>query len=614
MADFARYLNIRSATSPALSTDGRRVAFLSNVTGNYQVWSVPSVPTLADPCPHQLTFLPDKVWEVHGTANSEHLIAASDVDGNEKQQLNHITNCGVDPDGVRTHDVKRLTPNDDAIHTFGVWSDDGAEILYTSNARNGVDFDIYHMDLATGESELVRECDGHRTVVAWLDGHNILTRDDVASDQVDLYLLDSETGEESCITPVEKPARYNEITTVGGAVYVVTDRHHDRNAVCRLDILSGALEEIVSADDFEAVDATNIGEVEYLAVAPDGEAAAVTYNAGGYSKLFLLDMAGRRLDPVKGLPGGVISKMTYDSTGTHLYFDLQTPTTPSDIWVMNVGSRSLLQLTHSDMAGIDPNTFISPELVEFETHDGRMLPAFVYRPSTAPPDDGYPCILYVHGGPAGQQRPDFDVRFQYFLSQGYALMVPNVRGSAGYGREYMLLDEVELRMDSVADMKYAVHWLHGQPDIANDRIAVYGRSYGGFMVLAAVTEYPELFAAGIDVVGIADWVTFLERTSPWRRAHREREYGSLERDREFLHSISPLHKAERITMPLLVLAGDNDPRVPLYESQQIAQRVADAGGDVLFIHYADEGHKFSKLVNQIDSFTQMGLFLDKHLK
>ena len=150
----------------------------------------------------------------------------------------------------------------------------------------------------------------------------------------------------------------------------------------------------------------------------------------------------------------------------------------------------------------------------------------------------------------------------------------------------------------------------GTPEIDSRRIAIYGRSYGGFMVLAALTEYPHLFAAGIDVVGIADWVTFLERTSPWRRQHREREYGSLARDREFLHSISPLHKAERIRAPLLVLAGDNDPRVPLFESEQIAQRVQSAGGEVHFIHYADEGHKFSKLANRIDSFTQMARFLE----
>jgi dipeptidyl aminopeptidase/acylaminoacyl peptidase len=265
------------------------------------------------------------------------------------------------------------------------------------------------------------------------------------------------------------------------------------------------------------------------------------------------------------------------------------------------------------LAGIDAATLIAPTLIHYPTFDARQIPAFVYRPAAPPPAEGYPCILYVHGGPASQQRPDFNVSFQYFLQQGYALVVTNVRGSTGYGREYMLLDEVERRMDSVADLNYAVAWIRQQPEIDSRRIAIYGRSYGGFMVLAALTEYPELFAAGIDVVGIADWVTFLERTSPWRRAHREREYGSLETDRAFLQSISPLHKAERIRCPLLVMAGDNDPRVPLYESEQIVQKVAATGGTVQFVHYADEGHQFSKLANRIDSFTKMADFLHTYL-
>lgn len=613
MYDFARYLNIRSATTPTVGGTGERVAFLSNTTGNYQVWSVPSVPTFEDPWPRQLTFFPDKVWEVHSTSAAEHLIALSDAGGNERQQLYLITNAGNALDGTRTHEVRRLTTNDEAIHVFGAWSSDGQEIVYTCNQRNTVDFDIYAMRLDGGEPRLLKECEGRRTAVAWINDRYVLTRDDVASDEVGLYLLDTNSDEEIHLTASTKPARYAEIRAQKGKVYLVTDRTHDCSAVCRLDTATGDVQEVVNADDFASVDPSAAGEVELFAVASDGRTSAVTLNAGGYSRLFMLDLQERHLQPVPGTPDGVITKLSFDADGGHLVFDLQTPTQPSDVWIMNVGSRSLLRLTHSDRAGIDSRSFVEPELVEFDTHDGRQLPAFVYRPRTAVPPGGYPCILYVHGGPASQQRPDFDVRFQYFLSRGYALFVPNVRGSTGYGREYMLMDEVELRMDSVADLDYAVRWLHGQPNIAADRIAVYGRSYGGFMVLAALTEYPDRFAAGIDVVGIADWVTFLERTSPWRRGHREREYGSLERDRAFLQSISPLHKADRIRAPLLVLAGDNDPRVPLYESEQIVQRVQDAGGPVQFIHYADEGHKFSKLENQIDSFTQMAEFLDRYL-
>jgi len=614
MVDFARYLNIRSATSPTFAAGGDRVAFLSNTTGNFQVWSLPAIPTSADPCPRQLTFFPDKVWDVYATPYTQHLIAVSDAGGNERQQLYLITNAGDQADGTRAHDIRRLTHDDGAIHIFGAWHSNGHEILFTANGRNNVDFDLYRLDLRGGEARMVRECARRRTAVALIDDRMVLMRDDVSSDQVDLYVVDLETVEEKRLTPESEIARYSEVHAGKDAVYLVTDRVHARGAVCTLDITDGSLTEIVNADDFAAVDPSCAGEVELLAVASDGRKAAVTFNAGGYSRLFMLDLRHAELTPVAGVPNGVIARLAFDADGRHLVFDTQTPAQPSDIWVMNVGSRSLLQLTHSDRAGIDSSSFVEPDLIEYVTHDGRHLPAFVYTPRLPAPAHGYPCILYVHGGPAGQQRPDFDVRFQYFLSRGYMLFVPNVRGSTGYGREYMLLDEVELRMDSVADLDYAVRWLHQRPNVDKERIAIYGRSYGGFMVLAALTEYPDHFAAGIDVVGIADWVTFLERTSAWRRAHREREYGNLAQDRAFLESISPLHKADRIKAPLLVLAGDNDPRVPLSESEQISERVREAGGVVQFTHYADEGHNFSKLRNQIDSFTIMGDFLDKYLK
>ncbi len=614
MADFARYLNIRSALMPVLSPDGERAAFLTDISGNFQAWSAAAAPNPADPWPRQLTFFADKVWELHGTEQAGHLIAVGDYAGNERQQLYLISNYGAGADAAGGHAVRRLTQNDAAIHAFGAWSADGQEILYTSNARNDVDFDIYRMDLRDGEERRVCECAGRRSIVAWIgEGRYAVSADSVASEQIELYLHDLATGEQRHLTADRPPARYASFATSGDAVYLVTDRDHDRGAVCRLDWQTGALVEIAGARRFDAQLDGAAGEIELLAAAADGRTAAATVNVEGYSRLFLLDLQEGDLEPVTHLPDGVITHLSFGADGRTLAFDFQSPLQPADVWTLDVGSRSLFRLTHSDRAGIDSAGFVAPQLIRFTTFDGRSLPAFYYRPQTPPPDGGYPCILYVHGGPASQQRPDFDVRFQYFLSQGYALLVPNVRGSTGYGREYMMLDDVERRMDSVADLKAVVEWLHGRPEIAADRIAIYGRSYGGFMVLAALTEYPDLFAAGVDIVGIADWVTFLERTSPWRRAHREREYGSLAQHRDFLRRISPLHKAERIRAPLLVQAGDNDPRVPLYESQQIAERVSASGGTVEFVHYADEGHMFSKLENRIDSFTQMAEFLRRHI-
>jgi dipeptidyl aminopeptidase/acylaminoacyl peptidase len=495
------------------------------------------------------------------------------------------------------------------VHRFGAWSKDGREILYVSNARNNIDFDLYRMNIDTRESELVREWRGNRTILAWLEDRQcVLSTEQLASEQDELYLLDLKSGEERHITAGHPQARYEQARYADGAVYLISDRTHDRGAICRLNLEDGSLEEIVNAGELDAAVIPYQGELELLAVKGGGK-AAFALNVEGYSRLYKLDIASRTWEQVGGLPSGVIAGLKFSPDGRRLVSGLQAPQRPPDVWEYDFERDLTTQLTFSNHAGINASEWIAPELIRFPTFDGRQIPAFYYRPATPPPAGGYPCILYVHGGPAGQQRPDFDLRFQYFLSRGYALLVTNVRGSTGYGRAYMQLDDLELRMDSVADLKHAVLWLRERAEIDAQRIAIYGRSYGGYMVLAAMTEYPELFAAGVDVVGIANWETFMERTSPWRRAHREREYGSLENHRDLLRRISPIHKAERITAPLLVIAGDNDPRVPLYESEQIVERVRNAGGTVEFIHYADEGHKIAKLPNLIDSFTQMGEFL-----
>ncbi len=607
MYDFARYLNIRSAVSPVLSPNGNRVAFLSDITGNFQVWSVSNTndqPTW----PQQLTFFANKVWALYGTPAATHLIAVSDVGGNELLQFHLITGygCKANDQGV---DVRKLTTNDQAIHRFGAWSADGQQIVYTSNARNGVDFDFYQMNLCTGQVRLIRQAVGNRHIAAWSpDQRYLITADDVGPLQDEIYLLDLETGQDRHLANAASPARFRPFKWAGDSLYLISDCFDDQGAICRLDIEINEMTTILAGNTHQTA-----GEMELLAAAPNGQQLAYTFNAGGYSRLYLFDLDDGTARRISTLPAGVIETLRFSRDGRQLVLDLQTPNHNLDIWLIIIADDTCRQVTHSNRAGISPSTFILPKLIRYRSFDHLEIPAFYYLPQQKPPEDGHPCILYVHGGPTHQTFPDFDVRFQYFLKQGYAILAPNVRGSSGYGRTYAALDEIEKRMDSVADLKAAVEWLHNQPEINANRIAIYGRSYGGFMVLAALTEYPDLFAAGIDVVGIADWVTFMERTSPWRRPHREQEYGSLDHHRDVLERISPIHKAEQIKAPLMVVAGDNDPRVPLYESEQIVERVRAAGGTVKFIHYADEGHKISKLANRIDSFTQMAEFLQRYL-
>ncbi len=356
MADFARYLNIRSATTPVLSSDGRRVAFLTDITGNFQVWSAGADGASTPRWPQQLTFFVDKVWELYGTPAADHLLAVGDVGGNERQQFYLIRIGGEDRDGRLTHEVIRLTDDDSAIHNFGAWSNNGQNIMFASNARNHVDFDIYRLDIPRREIHLVRECTGRRNVVAWSsDDRYVLSVDEVATEQIDLYLLDLDTGEERALTTGLAYARYDSVRWQGSQIYLLSDRTCDRGALCRLNPMSGSLVELANAMAFDPYVGSHRGELELLALAPQGQVGAVVVNAEGYSHLFLLDLppdGDVQIAPVPALPAGVIGHIQFSPDGKRLVFDLQTVQAPSDIWRLDVQDKTLRRLTYSDLAGI----------------------------------------------------------------------------------------------------------------------------------------------------------------------------------------------------------------------------------------------------------------------
>jgi dipeptidyl aminopeptidase/acylaminoacyl peptidase len=259
-----------------------------------------------------------------------------------------------------------------------------------------------------------------------------------------------------------------------------------------------------------------------------------------------------------------------------------------------------------------PKTF-EAEAIRYISFDGLEVPAFFFKPEG---DGPFPVLIDIHGGPESQRRlgyaPSGPV-LQYLTSLGMAVLSLNVRGSTGYGKAYSHLDDKGKRLDSVKDIEYAVKWLRDRDDVIDDKIAVYGRSYGGFMTLAALVFYPDLWAAGVEMVGIANFVSFLERTGPWRRKHREAEYGELENDREMLERISPINHIDNIRVPLMVCHGRHDPRVPLFEAEQVVEAVRKQGHDVVLRVYENEGHALSRLPNVLDAFALMGAFLTTHL-
>jgi dipeptidyl aminopeptidase/acylaminoacyl peptidase len=317
------------------------------------------------------------------------------------------------------------------------------------------------------------------------------------------------------------------------------------------------------------------------------------------------------------LPGqGIVGGMTVSKDQTKLAFSFSSPTQNGDIWLYDLNLKRLTQITQSDRAGIDPKKFLAPDLIKFETFDGRKIPAWFYQMPTLAKRDGsskIPVIVSVHGGPEGQERPGFNPLYQYYLSRGYAILAPNVRGSTGYGKTYTHLDDVEKREDSVKDLAAAVDWLKTKGGADPKRIAIIGGSYGGYMTMAAITLYPELWAAAVGTVAITNWETFLQNTSGYRRRQREVEYGRLDRDIEFLRRISPIRKIDRIRTPLFVISGRNDPRVPYTEGEQMVDALRKRGAPVEYKLYDDEGHGISKLKNRLELYPLVADFLDKYM-
>jgi dipeptidyl aminopeptidase/acylaminoacyl peptidase len=315
------------------------------------------------------------------------------------------------------------------------------------------------------------------------------------------------------------------------------------------------------------------------------------------------------------VPLGVIGRITFDRTGTRLGFTMSTADSTADVYVLELATRKLQRWTESETGGLDRTRFVAPALVQYKSFDGRMIPAWFYKPK-APSRPKLPVVISIHGGPESQSKAGFSAQAQYYVNElGIAVLVPNVRGSSGYGKSYLLLDNGKHREDSVADIGALLDWVGTQPDLDATRIAVTGGSYGGYMVLAALTHYSDRLRCGVDIVGISNFVSFLERTEAYRRDLRRAEYGD-ERDpdmRAFLLSIAPLTQANKIKRPLLVAQGQNDPRVPASESEQIVATLQKQQVPVWYVLATDEGHGFQKKPNRDYLFRVTSQFFEQHL-
>ncbi|MGO4735786.1 prolyl oligopeptidase family serine peptidase [Bosea sp. 2KB_26] len=590
------YLEVRSAKSPAIAPDGELLAYLSDESGTHQIWLRP----LAGGAPWRLTDMQEPIGAISFNPKGRDLLFTMDCGGDERHQLWLVPGASGVPEP--------LTDDPTVVHAWGAWAPDGQRIAFTSNARDCEHMDVYVMDLATRTAKRVHQGSGYREAVAFFpDGKSLLVANATRSmsDQ-DLHRLDLETGALTPLLPHEGRARYvvSRMKKDGSGFFFVSDQGREHLGVAFCALAEGRVTWIVERKK---------QDIEAIALAPDQARLAYVANEEGWNRVFIRDLATGEEFEVSGLPRGTVGSVAWVPDGSGLVFPLDGATSSPDIWRFDVATRTARRLTDASKAGLDPSSFVEPSVERVASFDGLEIPFFVYRPRSKAPAGGYPVVVVVHGGPEAQWTPIFRADLQFFLSQGIMVVAPNVRGSTGYGRSYQHLDDKHLRMDSVADLKAVRLWLREQPEVDDERVAVYGRSYGGFMVLAALTEQPELWKVGVEFYGIANFLTMLETTGPWRRYLRAVEYGDLVADRDDLIRFSPIHKAGRIRAPLFIAQGLDDPRVPPGESEMIYSVLRGRGHPVEYVRIPHEGHGFARIENRRTVFGAVARFLRKHL-
>lgn len=588
-----QYLNTRSALVTAIAPDGRSLVVLTRFAETAQVHLVDH--PMGDR--RQLTFFEEPVRDAEplpGDPNA--LLYLSDIGGNEDNQIYRLDR--------RTGRATLLTDGRSRHETW-VLSHDGARVAFNNNARNGRDVDVYVANGADiASARRVTELEGtYRPLDFSRDGNRLLISHYVSINDIRLHVADLSAGSRAQVSPDGAACRAALFDQSGQRMYATTDREGEFVELYEVELAS---------DTWRPLTRNIPWNVEEIALSHDGRTLAFTTNEDGYSVLRLLDTRTRRATMVD-VPRGGISGLVFARSAPVLAMTLSGATRTGDAHTYDLRTRRLVRWTESEVGGLDPASFIEPTLFRYRTFDEREIPAFYYRPRGEGP---FPVVVSIHGGPEVQARPGFSPFLQYLaVESGIAILVPNVRGSDGYGKSYLLLDNGRLREGSVRDIGALLDWIAQQPELARDRVAVYGGSYGGYMVLASLVHFGDRLRAGIDVVGISNFVSFLENTRDYRQDLRRAEYGD-ERDpemREFLASISPLHRASEIRSGLLVAQGANDPRVPMSEADQIVRSVRERH-PVCYMVARNEGHGFRRKEN-IDMFNALAVtFLEEQLR
>lgn len=599
-----RYLSIPSAGGGDYHPSKPEIAYISSETGVYQVYTK----HLETGEVSRISQGDDRATNPVYLPNGE-LLYVTDAGGDEKYQF-------MVYDGEVSY---RLTQSLDVKHNFAFKTDQAVYFSANREDRERLDVYRYLLPLKPGlQPELVMRAESGVPLVPRLaseDGNRLIISSAERNLKSNLLLYDLSKAD---ITPVTERAfgdhnnRFEAVDFISdNEILLLSDHGREFMGLAIFKLDSGALIWL-EEDEFDTEQAELFGDNQIL----------FNKNVKGSDRLFQARLLKDRIDDIREIPlpdefavlvsgdfRSFIKSFVVNELGSRALFTYSSPTAPVTLMEVDLTVNQLSSVL--EPAGFEEFSFAAATLCQFQSFDGLTVPYYLYSPSGEGP---FPAVFLIHGGPEGQSRPAFNNQVQLLVSQGYLVVVPNIRGSNGYGRSYLALDDVEKRLDSIRDINsLAEHLKSTETRLDKDRLVVFGGSYGGFAVLSCITEFPEQFAAAVDVVGISNFVTFLSNTASWRRRLREAEYGSLEHDEAFLESVSPINKVDRIQTPLLIVQGRNDERVPLSESEQMYEALRGRNVPCELLIFDDEGHGVVKKVNQVVEFSAMLEFLEKHL-
>ncbi|HZY69511.1 MAG TPA: S9 family peptidase [Thermoplasmata archaeon] len=599
------FARIGSCFHPTVSPDGGEIGFVSDLSGSPQVWKVSS----KGGWPTQLTAFDDPVLDAAWSPTGEWIAINIAPGGGMNGQI-----ALVRPDGS---ELRRLTPGGRTNNWLNCWSRDGRLLGYSTNQREPSRLEAVSVDIRTEELKYLGQAPGSGDAADFSpNGKTALTLVSPYRGDSNLYLVDLSSGDPKLLTPHEGVAniRRARFAPDSSTIYLSSNLDTEFIRLAKLTLDASRAPEAI-----ETLAARTDADLEWFDVAGDNQRAVLFWNVAGRCEVDFIDLNSGDLTKGPELPGEIIDGPVYGREGPLFTRDGQSLVScfcgaalPWDLWVLGPGSRSFQQLTWSPHAGVRLGDLIRPELLRFAGEDGLPLSGWLYRPRGS--SSAGPVVLSFHGGPEAQERPFIDATYQALLSQGIAVFAPNVRGSSGFGKTFVNLDNGPLRVNAVRDIGACVRAVIQAGVAEPARIGVMGGSYGGYMTMAALTEFPDLFAAGADSYGIVNFETFFAQSEPWMAAISKVKYGDPETQRDLIRALSPIHKMDRVRAPTLVLHGANDTNVPVIEAEQVVAELRQRKVPVELLLFPDEGHGFVKTANRIRGTREIVRWFTRYLK